>query len=201
MTTLRELFSSPCKFVAGAASMEQIPHNFVAEVAFAGRSNVGKSSLINAVVGQKDCARVSILPGRSRQINFFSLMGKISLVDLPGYGYANVSKKTRKLWDDLILSYLIGRPNLRRIFLLIDSRHGLKKIDKEIMEIFDDSATSYQIVLTKIDKNHDVASVKEEISLQIVAHAAAHPFIISTSSEKTLGIQDVRSEIMKLLIK
>ncbi|MDR1983153.1 MAG: ribosome biogenesis GTP-binding protein YihA/YsxC [Holosporaceae bacterium] len=200
MTTLKGLFSSPCKFIAGAASIDQIPRNFIKEIAFAGRSNVGKSSLINAVVGQKNCAHVSKLPGRTRQINFFTLMDKISLVDLPGYGYASVSKKTRKLWDDLILNYLIGRPNLRRIFLLIDSRRGIKKIDEEIMDVLDNSAVTYQIVLTKIDKikDKDVPTLKTQIESQITTRTAAYPSVISTSSEKFLGIQDVQSEIMSL---
>jgi GTP-binding protein len=199
MTTLRELFGSECKFVAGAASEDQIPCNFLPEVAFIGRSNVGKSSLINALVKQRDCARVSKSPGRTRQINFFSLMNKISLADLPGYGYAAVSRQTRKSWDSLILNYLTGRPNLRRVFLLLDSRHGIKENDDEIMQILDDSAVVYQIILTKIDKIKDRAIVEEQVKLQIQNHAAAHPTIISTSAEKTLGIQDVQAEIMKFL--
>ncbi|MDR0678491.1 MAG: ribosome biogenesis GTP-binding protein YihA/YsxC [Holosporaceae bacterium] len=203
MTTLKKLFSSQCKFVIGAVSVDQIPDNFIAEVAFAGRSNVGKSSLINAVIDQKNYARTSKLPGCTQQINFFLLMEKIFLVDLPGYGYASVSQKNRKLWDDLIPDYLIRRSNLRRIFLLIDSRHGIKKIDEEIMDALDRAAVSYQIILTKIDKikDKDVAAIKEQVESQILIRAAAHPCIIVTSSKKFLGIRDVQSEIMKLLME
>jgi GTP-binding protein len=197
--SLKELFGSDCKFIAGAASAEQIPDNFMPEVAFVGRSNVGKSSLINAIVGQKDCARVSKFPGRTQQINFFSLLDKISLVDLPGYGYAAISKKMRKTWDDLILSYITGRQNLRRIFLLIDSRHGIKKNDEEVMWILDDSAVPYQIVLTKIDKIANVSDIKQQILSQTTNHAAAHPLVIATSSEKSIGINELRVEIANFI--
>jgi GTP-binding protein len=195
MTSTRELFSAECQFVAGAASSEQIPSYYIPEVAFAGRSNVGKSSLINALLGRKDCARVSKFPGRTQQINFFSLQNKISLVDLPGYGYAAISKKMRKTWDDLILNYLIGRQNLRRVFLLIDARHGIKKNDEEIMKILDDCAVVYQIILTKIDKAPcpDV----DHLTAQLAAHTAAYPSIIATSSEKNVGMQLIRAEIAK----
>ncbi|MDR2781533.1 MAG: ribosome biogenesis GTP-binding protein YihA/YsxC [Holosporaceae bacterium] len=199
MISLKELFGSDCKFIAGAASAEQIPDNFMPEVAFVGRSNVGKSSLINAIVGQKDCARVSKFPGRTQQINFFSLLDKISLVDLPGYGYAAISKKMRKTWDDLILSYITGRQNLRRIFLLIDSRHGIKKNDEEVMWILDDSAVPYQIVLTKIDKIANVSDIKQQILSQTTNHAAAHPLVIATSSEKSIGINELRVEIANFI--
>jgi GTP-binding protein len=200
VTTLNDLFGSECKFIAGAASLDQIPHNiFMPEVAFAGRSNVGKSSLINALVGKKDCARISKFPGRTQQINFFTLKDKISLADLPGYGYAAVSKKTRKSWDRLILDYLTGRPNLRRIFLLVDSRRGIKENDEEIMKILDDSAVTYQIVLAKIDKVGDLATMKERLESQMANHTAAYPFIMSTSSEKFLGINEMRAEIMKFI--
>jgi GTP-binding protein len=197
MISPKELFSAECQFIAGAASPEQIPNYFIPEVAFAGRSNVGKSSLINALVRQKDCARVSKFPGRTQQINFFSLQNKISLVDLPGYGYAAISKKMRKTWDDLILNYLIERPNLKRIFLLIDSRHGIKKNDEEIMNILDDCAVVYQIILTKIDKvpHFDI----DQMTRQLTAHTAAYPSIIVTSSEKNIGIQLIRAEIASLV--
>jgi GTP-binding protein len=200
VTTLKELFSSECKFIAGAASAEQIPCNFIPEVAFAGRSNAGKSSLINALAGKKDCARVSKFPGRTQQINFFTLMDKISLADLPGYGYASISKKTRKSWDSLILNYLTGRPNLKRVFLLVDSRRGIMKNDEEIMEILDDSAVVYQIVLTKIDKIKDKSAIEKQVEAQIASHTAAYPSIILTSSEKLIGIQELRSEIIKFIM-
>jgi GTP-binding protein len=153
--------------------------------------------LINALVGQKECARVSKFPGRTQQINFFSLQNKILLADLPGYGYAAISKKMRKTWNDLILSYLLGRSSLRRIFLLIDSRRGIKENDEEIMKILDDSAVVYQIVLTKIDKvaGFDV----NQIILHLADHAAAYPSVIVTDSKKNIGIQEVRAEIAGLV--
>jgi GTP-binding protein len=196
MTSTKELFSAKPKFIAGASSIEQIPYNlFMPEVAFVGRSNVGKSSLINAIVGDKNCARVSKNPGRTQQINFFTISDKISVADLPGYGYAAVSKKVRKSWDKLILDYLRGRQNLRRIFLLIDSRHSFKATDEEIMNILDDSAVVYQIILTKIDKISNILNIKQEIEAKISMHTAAFPEILATSSEKMIGISDVQKAI------
>lgn len=194
------LFNSECKFIAGAASIDQIPDNlFMPEVAFAGRSNVGKSSLINAITGQRSCARVSKQPGRTQQINFFTIRDKISLADLPGYGYAAVSKQIRKSWDKLILDYLKGRQNLRRVFLLIDSRHGIKPNDEEIMKILDNSAVVYQIILTKIDKIKNVDAVVEKNNEQIAKRVAAFPVVIPTSSETNFGIQKVCTEIVSLI--
>jgi GTP-binding protein len=193
-----DLFDS-CKFIAAAATLEQIPTDFrIPETAFIGRSNVGKSSLINAIVGKQNCARVSKTPGRTRQINFFSLQNKMLLSDLPGYGYAVVSKETRKSWDNLIINYLRGRQNLRRVFLLIDSRHGIKENDEEIMCILDKAAVVYQIILTKIDKNpaHDV---EKQIASKISNHTAMFPFFISTSVQKKQGIQEIRAEIIGLI--
>ena len=151
MISLKDLFSSECRFVAGAASPEQIPDDRgVPEVAFVGRSNVGKSSLINAIVRKRDCARVSKTPGRTRQINFFLLGNKIFLVDLPGYGYATISKQMRKSWDVLMDSYIRHRLNLRRVFLLLDSRHGIKAGDEEIMTMLDDCAISPLLMIPSI---------------------------------------------------
>ena len=199
-TTVKNLFSSECKFIAGASSIEQIPNNlFMPEVAFVGRSNVGKSSLLNAIVGDCNCARVSKQPGRTQQINFFTIQDRISLADLPGYGYAAVSKKTRKSWNHLILDYLRGRQNLRRIFMLIDSRHGVKANDEEIMDILDDSAVVYQIVLTKIDKIPMNSNIAERVKFQIKGHVAAFPNIIKTSAEKTLGINDIKAAIIDIV--
>ncbi len=200
MITIKGLFSSGCEFIAGAASVEQIPSNiFMPEVAFAGRSNVGKSSLINALVGRKGCARVSKTPGRTQQINFFSIGKKISLVDLPGYGYAAVSKKTRTVWNDLIYTYLLGRQNLRRIFLLIDSRHGFKDSDKKIMDLLDDAAVVYQIVLTKIDKISNVQTIIENTENHLKKRVAAFPSVIASSTIKITGIQEIQAEITSLL--
>ena len=169
------------------------------EVAFIGRSNVGKSSLINALVRQKDCARVSKTPGRTQQINFFTIADKITLVDLPGYGYAAISHSTRKAWDNLILHYLEKRQNLRRVFLLLDSRHGIKKNDEEIMQILDAAAVTYQILLTKIDKISDTSTIVHKLTTQIVHNAAAHPIIIATSTAKSVGIREVQMEILKFV--
>ena len=200
MITIKGLFSAGCEFVAGAASVEQIPTNtFMPEVAFAGRSNVGKSSLINALVGKKDCARVSKTPGRTQQINFFSLGKKISLVDLPGYGYAAVSKKTRNIWNELIYTYLLGRQNLRRVFLLIDSRHGFKESDEKIMDLLDDSAVVYQVVLTKIDKVSNVEKIVSDIENRLKKRVAAFPSVIASSTVKNIGIKEVQAEITNLL--
>ncbi len=196
----KSIWKSECKFVISATSFNQIPNNLhVPEVAFVGRSNVGKSSLINALVG-KTCARVSRQPGRTQQINFFSLNNKIMLVDLPGYGYAAVSKKTRELWDRIILDYLKFSPNIKRIFLLIDSRREIKTFDMDVANLLDKLGLVYQIVLTKIDK---ISNLDEIISLKkdfIISHSAAYPRLICTSSNKNIGLNDLRSEI-ELLIK
>lgn len=199
MTITKKIFSSECKFIAGASAIEQIPANlFMPEVAFVGRSNVGKSSLLNAIVGKRDCSRVSKQPGRTQQINFFTLQDKISLADLPGYGYAVISKKTRKSWDSLILNYLRGRQNLRRVFLLIDSRHGIKANDEEIMDMLDDFAVVYQIILTKIDKTTHLTDISSVVKSIISKRTAAFPQIIPTSAEKMIHIQDLQWEIVFL---
>jgi GTP-binding protein len=197
---LKDLFGSGCDFIAGAASPEQIPRNFsLPEVVFAGRSNVGKSSLINAVVGRRNCARVSKSPGRTRQINFFSLRNRILLVDLPGYGYASVSEKIRRSWDELMASYIREKQNLRRIFLLVDSRRGIMKDDEKFMDLLDDLAVVYQIILTKIDKINSVSETIKPIESEILTRPAAFPAIISTSAEKNIGISDLRREIASFL--
>jgi len=196
LSSISSLFSSECKFIAGAATYNQIPYLKQPEVAFVGRSNVGKSSLINSLIG-KACARVSKTPGRTQQINFFSLGNKISLVDLPGYGYAAVSKQTRMQWDDLILNYLRYRKNLVRIFLLVDSKLGVKPNDEEIMKIFDTLGLIFQMILTKSDNKSEGIenSVKEVIKL----HPAAFPEIILTSSKKRDGIKKLQAEIYQLI--
>lgn len=191
----RKLFAGPCDFVLGVAGLEQLPAADRAEVAFAGRSNVGKSSLINTLTNRKDLARTSNTPGRTQQLNFFDLGGKIYLVDMPGYGYAKVSKKQREEWNDLIFSYLQGRPNLRRVFILVDSRRGLKDTDEELMKMLDKAAVTYQIVLTKCDKGKKLNDLKEKILAGLKKHPAAYPDILLTSSVKNEGIAEFRATI------
>src|SRR6185436_14500502 len=148
----RLLFAQACDFVLGAATLDNIPQTRLPEVAFVGRSNVGKSSLVNALTGRKTLARVSNTPGRTREINFFNLGGRLMLADLPGYGYAKVSKAEHARWTELIFAYLRGRPNLRRAVVLIDARRAPLPNDIEVMELLDRAAVSYQLVLTKVDK-------------------------------------------------
>ena len=145
-------FTKPCNFMLSVAQLNQLPDADRSEIAFAGRSNVGKSSLINALFNQKKLAKTSATPGRTQQLNFFNFDNKLYLVDLPGYGYAQAPEKLVKQWQKVLKDYLRGRPNLRRVFLLIDSRHGIKAEDLEIMKLLNESAVVYQVILTKIDK-------------------------------------------------
>ena len=195
-----KLFAGSCNFVLGVAKLEQLPLTEMPEVAFAGRSNVGKSSLINAVTGKKGLAKTSNTPGRTQQLNYFNLSDKIHLVDLPGYGYAEAPESTVKQWQKVIFAYLQGRVNLKRVFLLIDSRHGFKKADREVMELLDKAAVTYQIVLTKTDKISSAALTKliAEIETKITKHAAAYTKVLSTSSEKKQGLDQLRAEIASL---
>lgn len=196
----RLLFTKPCTFVLGVANLEQLPLSELNEVAFAGRSNVGKSSLINALTGQNGLAKASNTPGRTQQLNYFNLNNQIHLVDLPGYGFAQAPENVVKKWQKLIFAYLQGRVNLKRVFMLIDSRHGVKKVDEEIMEMLDKAGVTYQIVLTKTDKVSQAALQKviEETQKVITKHGAAHVRVLATSSEKNLGIEQVRAEIAAL---
>lgn len=198
MKPFSAVFNRKCDFLAGAQSIDQIPiiNNNPPEFAFIGRSNVGKSSLINAVTGVDGLARVSKNPGRTQQINFFSLNGHAILADLPGYGYATVSKKMRKSWDKLILDYLCGRQQLCRAFLLIDSRRGIMQNDEAVMEILDESAVSYQIVLTKIDEIKNIDAAKDSVLKKMEKFIAVYPEIIMTSSKKNVGIRDVQNVVM-----
>jgi GTP-binding protein len=192
----RVLFAREASFVMGAAKIEQLPPPDLPEIAFAGRSNVGKSSLINALVGQHGLARSSGEPGRTREVNFFLLDGRIRLVDLPGYGFARASKGEAKRFQNLARDYLRGRPNLRRVFLLIDARHGLKPSDAEAMDAFDVAAVSYQIVLTKADKLKPAQAVAEteRASVAISRRPAAFPRVVATSAEKGQGMAELRAE-------
>src|ERR1700722_10848277 len=193
----RKLFAGTCEFIAGAASFESLPSIVLPEVAFAGRSNVGKSSLVNALTGRRTLARVSASPGATRQINFFDLAGRFTLVDLPGYGFARVSKSTKEIWQDLASAYLRGRPTLKRVCLLIDSRHGVKDSDHETMKNLDKAAVSYQLVLTKTDRlrTADVPRAIAAAEAAIRKHGASHPEVLPTSSETGFGIVELRAEI------
>ena len=194
------LFLRPCNFMLGVAFLEQLPDMQRLEIAFAGRSNVGKSSLINALFSKKDLARASATPGRTQQMNFFDLDGVLNIVDLPGYGYAQAPEKQVKNWNNLVFTYLKGRPNLRRVYLLIDSRHGIKDKDVEVMKMLDKAAVSYQIVLTKADKVKASELEKTIAGVQGIMskHTACYPEIIVTSSEKKQGIEDVRAAVWEL---
>ena len=193
----RKLFAGPCEFVAGAASAESMLAISLPEVAFAGRSNVGKSSLVNALTGRRTLARTSSNPGHTRQINFFDLAGRLFLVDLPGYGFAQVSRSMKEAWQELASAYLRGRPTLKRVCLLIDSRHGVKDTDRETMKNLDRAAVSYQLVLTKCDHLRATDIPRAVATAEAVArkHGAAHPKVLPTSSETGFGIPELRAEI------
>jgi len=193
----RWLFTQPCDFVIGCASLSQVPETSLPEIAFAGRSNVGKSSLINALVGQNALARTSNTPGRTQQVNFFELGKRLMMADLPGYGYAKAPKDLVRQWTGLVNSYLKGRVQLRRTCVLIDARHGLKESDEVIMSMLDKAAQPYQIVLTKADKIKDSALQKliETTQTAIAKHVASHPVIMPTSSRKGLGITELRASL------
>ena len=199
--TARKLFSGPCEFFAGVMDLNGLPPEGAPEIAFAGRSNVGKSSLINALTARKTLARTSNTPGRTQQLNFFDLGSVFWLVDMPGYGYAKVSKTMRKEWDDLIFNYLRGRPSLRCVFLLVDSRHGLKQVDIDLLDMMDAAGVNVRIVLTKVDKagvqelQKTVASVEDGLK----KHPSAFPFVMATSSDKGTGILQLQAAILDLV--
>ncbi|MBT3991048.1 MAG: YihA family ribosome biogenesis GTP-binding protein [Rhodospirillaceae bacterium] len=196
----RVLFAQNCEFLISAASFEQLPDSELPEIAFAGRSNVGKSSLLNALTGRKNLARTSNTPGRTQQVNFFDLGGRMMLTDLPGYGYARATKSVVEKWTRLIKSYLKGRVQLRRVCLLIDSRHGLKATDHEAMDLMDGAAVAYQIILTKCDKikASELEKLLEKTHKEIAKHVAAHPEIMVTSSAKSKGIEELRAALTTL---
>ena len=197
----RLLFARECLFFAGASKLDALPPVNRPEIAFAGRSNVGKSSLVNALTGRKTLARVSHTPGRTQQLNFFDLGGHINLVDMPGYGYAAVSKTKIAEWTVLIEQYLRGRTTLQRVYVLVDGRHGLKDVDREQMAIFDRAAASYQVVLTKGDevKVGERAARIAETEAALAKHPAAYPHVILTSSETGAGIAELRESVARLL--
>jgi GTP-binding protein len=193
----RRLFAGPCDFLKGVAAMNGLPPADRPEVCFAGRSNVGKSSLINALTGRKALARASNTPGRTQEINYFALSEAFYLVDLPGYGFAEAPKPVVERWQALLRAYLAGRPTLRRAFLLIDARHGLKAIDEEIMELLDRSAVTFQAVLTKADKPGAaaLAATVAAVAAGLAKHPAAFPEILVTSAETGRGIGALRATI------
>ncbi|MFN4100830.1 MAG: ribosome biogenesis GTP-binding protein YihA/YsxC, partial [Pararhodobacter sp.] len=191
----RKLFAGPVDFVKGVVAMPGLPPADRLEICFAGRSNVGKSSLINALTGRKSLARTSNTPGRTQEINFFDVGGQLYLVDLPGYGYAEAPVAIVKKWQELLKAYLSGRSTLRRAFVLIDMRHGVMKVDEEIMVLLNRSAVTFQVVLTKADK---ITAVQQEKTLAqvraaLAKHPAAYPELLVTSSEKGEGIATLRA--------
>jgi GTP-binding protein len=196
----RLMFAGPCDFIHGTNDLGALPDMALPEIAFAGRSNVGKSSLVNALTGRKTLARTSQTPGRTQQINFFNLSKALYLVDLPGYGYAKASKSSIKSWTHLVDSYLKGRASLARVIVLIDSRHGLKDKDRDVMTMLDVNAVPYQLVLTKIDKTTgaDLTKCMADTHEELRKHVAAHPEIIATSSDKAIGIEALRAHISTL---
>jgi len=197
----RLLFAGPVDFVKGVVAMSGLPPGDRLEVCFAGRSNVGKSSLINALTNRKNLARASNTPGRTQEINFFALGETRYLVDLPGYGYAEAPLAIVAKWQALLKSYLAGRANLRRVFVLVDARHGVKDVDEEILKLMDRSAVTFQVVLTKVDKISQVekAAVIEQVKGALAKHVAAYPEIIVTSSEKGEGIETLRAVIATMI--
>ncbi len=196
----RWLFAQECLFAAGAATVDALPPAELPEAAFAGRSNVGKSSLLNALTGRNALARTSHTPGRTRQLNFFSLGARLMLVDLPGYGYAKAPKHQIADWTRLMRDYLRGRPTLRVLCLLIDARHGLKPTDRDLMDDLDSAAVAYRVVLTKIDKMREaaLAATLDGLAPELATHAACHPEISLTSAREGNGIAALRADLAML---
>lgn len=197
-----QLFERRWQLLKSVPALEFLPAADRTEIAFAGRSNVGKSSLINALTRQNGLCRTSNTPGRTQELNYFESPGDpLYIVDMPGYGYAKAPVEKVAAWGELVVDYLRGRPTLARVFLLIDSRHGIKPTDKQIADILDEAAVSYQVVLTKADKikPHELAEVREATTRAISKYPAAFPHIIETSSEKNLGIEELRATIAGII--
>jgi GTP-binding protein len=195
----RKLFAAECRFVHAAQRLDQLLPPDGPEVAFAGRSNVGKSSLLNALTGRRALARVSAEPGRTRQLNFFDLGGRLTLVDMPGYGYARAGRDVKRDWQGLMFDYLRGRASLRRVMLLLDARIEVKEADRAVMALLDRAAVTFQLVLTKADgvRPHDLACREAEMLALARAHPAAHPEVLHTSSETGEGIPELRAAIVE----
>lgn len=199
----RLMFCRPWDFLTSVTDMANLPEATGAEIAFAGRSNVGKSSLINALTERGNLARVSNTPGRTQQLNFFRFADRMMMVDMPGYGYAEAPKAMVKAWQKMVFSYLRGRSNLARVYVLIDGRHGVKENDREVFKLLDDAAVSYQVVVTKADKEKAPVLAKrlQAIETELRRHVAAYPEVIVTSSRKMRGMETLRAAIARLLLE
>ena len=200
----RKMFAGPIAFLKSAPALQFLPPDDVPEVAFAGRSNVGKSSLLNALTNRSSLARTSNTPGRTQELNFFDVGDPLQmrLVDMPGYGFAKAPKDMVRKWRFLVNDYLRGRPKLKRALVLIDSRHGIKPVDIEVMEMLDKAAVSYRLVLTKTDKikASELQAVIESTQAEARKHPAAHPEIVATSSEKGGGIPELRAAVLEAIL-
>jgi GTP-binding protein len=198
----RKLFAQSCDFVTGVADLAQLPPMRLPEVAFSGRSNVGKSSLINALTGRRQLARISQTPGRTQQINLFDLGGRLTLVDLPGYGYAQAPKPAVEAWQELVRAYLRGRASLRQTCVLVDARHGLKDNDRAFMTMLGEAAVAFQVVLTKADlvRPSELADLLDAVGRELHRLPGAHPRLIATSAQRGDGIERLRAELAALAV-